>query len=337
MRISTSVALFLFLFNFSVSNAADELTVKLDLLPVKDISWDMSIIDLKNRIDRLMCIPGEDKIIHCSYTDNLIKSEFEFEDNKMSYVDVIISMPVSSDNALNSEVLKLPDLGISSFTRKVGVEPQIFDGSDRTKYVWKLEYETCQATVSKFNPNIGATMMVGCRPGSYLSEFIKKPARESFNLFDMEFGKTSKKEVLNFINKNGWHQFELKRDRVTTIIVYDNIVEGVKETKFKLFDNLLESVFYEISDTYKDKGHFYKMLVEKYGKPKEESQNYLKWIVNPDTRDEVSIFMTFANNVNNIKGISYSLKWLGQKQIESELFAMRAEYKKSEEIKKKAF
>lgn len=179
--------------------------------------------------------------------------------------------------------------------------------------------------------------MVGCRPGSYLSVFIKKPARESFKLFDMEFGRTSKKEILNFINKNGWHQFELKNGRETNIFVYDIVVEGVKVTKFQLFDNLLDSVSYEISDNYKDKVQFYKMLVEKYGKPNEESQNHLKWIVNPDTRDEVSIFMTFANNVSNIKGISYSLKWLGQKQVESKLFAVRAEYKKTEEIKKKAF
>ena len=79
------------------------------------------------------------------------------------------------------------------------------------------------------------------------------------------------------------------------------------------------------------------MLTKKYGKPKEDNGSYVIWETNKETRDEITIGLSYGKTHDNIKDIWYSHAGLGAKSSDKMVLKARTKILKEEKVFQKAF
>lgn len=314
----------------SATSNEEDLLVKMPHLPSKSIRWGMSVDELKKAVKIVAC-ENDGSGISCDYVgQDLLTVTFFFEKDLMTGISSMSIMPKSNPGKLDKEIAELQNV--------TGNNPQRHKNEGGAFYKTELEFSSCKSSIKNVNETMDV-FYTFCTPGTYIYAYINPPAKESFKLLDLTLGKSTQEDIIAASKANNWEYLIVPVKGKTIIELYGKgiQIEGVAGIELNLIDNKLESVQYGIDKNFRDRGSFYKLLTSKYGKHVKNEKTYYVWEVNPATRDNVSIIMSFDGEPENVTSISYSLRWLAQKGLETTFAGFRKESDKTQDLKSKAF
>jgi hypothetical protein len=311
-------------------NIAEDLKIKMAHIPPNSIRWGIATNELKKIVNNLNCEKDGSVLVCDSITPDLTKVSFAFENDKLVSFATMVMLPKSDPDSLTKE--------FSVIQVATGSQPRKREGEN--KYLTALEFSRCTSSIKNTAASADA-LFTYCEPGLYLRTYINDPAKEPFKLLDFILGQSTQEEIIATCKANNWKYWSYPYKNEIQVSIGGIKLDGIYAVELFLVDNVLESVKYGIDKKYADKGAFFKLLKSKYGqqrKDKDELQaNYYAWDVNKDTRDAVSVVMSFDSKPENVTSISYSLVWLAQRKLETQFHGFRKQSDKTQDLKSRAF
>lgn len=311
-------------------NIAEDSKIKMAHMPSNSIRWGISTNELKKLVSPLNCEKDDSGVTCDNIAPDLTTVSFSFENDKLTSFATMVVLPKSDPGNLDKE--------LSAIQMVTGSQPRKRD--DENKYRTDLEFSRCSSSIK--NAAASADIFFTfCEPSLYLGTYIKNPAKEPFKLLDFVLGKSTQEEIIATCKSNKWEYWTFPYKNEMQISIGGIKLDGVYAVELNLIDNVLESIKYGIDKKYGDRGAFFRLLKSKYGQQRKDEDElqatYYVWDVNKDTRDAVSVLMSFDGKPENVTSISYSLVWLAQRKLETQFHGFRKQSDKTQDLKSRAF
>lgn len=310
--------------------SSDYLVVKIPHIPPSagDIRWGMPEEELNKTLPSATC-ENDNGEVTCDYVgEDRVVINFFLNSNGLSYISTMTPLPTSNPSKIEEE------LALLEKNSEIKLRRQEHDG--KVTFLTEGSAWSCKSRVWTGDSGFQG-FSTACEPKLFIQTLIQKPVKDEFKILDLILGKATKADILSLAKANQWSTLVLGPKDKESIIAHDLKLAGITTAEFNLLDNLLMSVSYKVDPGYKDKASFYKLLISKYGQPSRDEKKYFVWETNNDTRNRVTIGMSFDGKPENVQSLWYTLTWLSEMDIERKLFQMQKELVKAEELKSKAF
>lgn len=307
-------------------NIAEDAKIKMAHMPSNSIRWGISTSELKKLVSPLDCEKYDHGVSCYNRAPDLTTVGFNFVNDRLSSFASIVVLPKSDPGILEKE--------LSAIQMATGSQPRKREG--KNEYWTDLEFSRCSSSITNAAESAN-TLFTFCEPNMYLGTYIKEPAKEPFKLLDFVLGQSTQEEIIATCKANKWECLTSPYKNEMNISIVGIKLDGVYAVELNLIDNVLESIRYGIDKKYADRGAFLTLLKSKYGQQRKDEDTYYVWDVNKDSRDAVSVVMSFEGKPENVTSISYSLVWLAQRKLETQFHGFRKQSDKMQNLKSKAF
>jgi len=331
----TVYCLLYLLVSSSIVFASDNgFTIKLKGFPVDGIEWGSSPQKLNIDPKELECEHIKPSKEQCS--ESGICGESDECDYYVSHEGRFLSLNFVNNRLLYVTIISKPNdfaKEVAFYNSRIGNELTWPKSSDNSEiYIWESlneEYKLrCYKSTGK--------CFLSHHPSRYVDISTKQPAKEKFMLLDLTLGYSTSNDFIQIANSNKWKWYKGKSHSYDTYYAYNILLDEIIDTEFEFIDDRLESITY-IFGLNKTKINYYDMLTKKYGKPKEDNGSYVIWETNKETRDEITIGLSYGKTHDNIKDIWYSHAGLGAKSSDKMVLKARTKILKEEKVFQKAF